>query len=146
MVPGYFFQKNRHVTNFTTFLFFLFWPGLCDPIEFTLFGGGIPYNNSGYKITRIFPYNYFIFLLHPPALNIWSVFLPVALPYPLLFNHLHHNLLLPLPPFYSSPPYLGLPVPINVETSLPQAFKRTAHRCSEVVGLKYTARPCSASS
>ena len=37
----------------TTFLFFFFWYGLRDPIACSLLGGGIPSQNSDYKVTRL---------------------------------------------------------------------------------------------
>ena len=36
-------------------LLILFWSGLRDPIACSLFGGGIPNQNSGYKVTRLCP-------------------------------------------------------------------------------------------
>ena len=36
-------------------LFFFLWSGLCDPISLSLLGGDIPYQNSGYNVTRLYP-------------------------------------------------------------------------------------------
>ena len=38
-----------------TLFFFFFWDGLRDTISCSFWGGGIPSQNSGYKITRIYP-------------------------------------------------------------------------------------------
>ena len=47
-------------------LFFFFWAGLGDPIACSLFSGGIPYQNSGYKVTRLCPYIMLVFYFVPP--------------------------------------------------------------------------------
>ena len=36
-------------------IIFFLWAGLHDPIACSLLGGGNPYQNSGYKITRVCP-------------------------------------------------------------------------------------------
>ena len=41
--------------KFVKDIFFFFCTRLCEPIACSLFGGGIPYHNSGYNITRLFP-------------------------------------------------------------------------------------------
>ena len=40
-------------TSTIPFFFFFFWDGLCDPIAFSLLGGGIPSQNIGYNVTRL---------------------------------------------------------------------------------------------
>ena len=44
------------VIQHTTILLFFFWAGHRDPIAWSLLGGGSPSQNSGYKITRLYPY------------------------------------------------------------------------------------------
>ena len=52
--------------------FFFLWAGLRDPIACSLLDGGIPYHNSGYKITRLCPFFfmlvfYFVYLSSIPV-------------------------------------------------------------------------------
>ena len=51
------------------FFFFFFWDGLCDPIACPIVGDGIPSQNSGYKVTRLYPsIMFFFYFVHPPSL------------------------------------------------------------------------------
>ena len=44
---------------------FFFWAGIHDPIECSFLGGGIPSQNSGYKVTRLCPYIMLVFHFLP---------------------------------------------------------------------------------
>ena len=60
------YTHTRKYTHTHTHFFF-FWGGLHDSILFSLLGGGISSQNSGYKITIICPFFYISFLLHLPT-------------------------------------------------------------------------------
>ena len=50
-----------------TLFFFFFWDGLRDPISCSLLGGGIPSQNSGYKVTRLCPSSMLSCFFVPPS-------------------------------------------------------------------------------
>ena len=52
-------RKSNQVlpANLRPYMYYsFFWTGLNDPIACSLLGGGSPSQNSGYKITRLFPF------------------------------------------------------------------------------------------
>ena len=121
-------------------LILLFWAVLRDPIACSLLVGGIPSQNSGYKVTILCPsFMISFYFLPPPSFpsrrRFWGHSLLLA--YRLLCFQFLRSL---------SPPNIDRPVPTTSGTPSPLASERTNHRGPESVALQYTTRPCSASS
>ena len=133
----------------TIFSFLFFWDSLRDPIACSLLDGGIPSQNSGYKITRLCTYLFYFDTSFPRPqfrpviiLGILTLLLHSTLLHstPLhLTRSLHSTLFglnqkptlnpsLPLPPFSSPAPILDRPVTATVETPSPPASEWTVHR------------------
>ena len=167
------YDRELLFTYVIFFSFFLFWPCLSDPIACSFLGVGSTPHNSGYMITWLCPYlcyfcYYFISssvlsnhcpsmgvtlsphsnLLHLTCLIASTPPLclgPHSIPIPSPTLTPTPRLSLPLPPSSLSPPSLFWPDSTTAETRSLLASKWPAHRGTELVSLKYTARQCYAS-
>ena len=66
-------------------LLLFFWAGLRDPIACLLFSGGIPSQNSGYKVTRLCPYIILVcYFVPPPSFPYCRHFRGIPSSYPIV--------------------------------------------------------------
>ena len=122
------------------FFFFFFWTGLCVPIECSLLGGGIPYQKTGYKGTRIYTTIVLSFyLVLPVFINGRS-----SLTFPIPPPHFVPPLRLTSPLLSPSPsPSPIRPAPTTNETPTPLVSEQTDHRDPESFVSQYTVQPYS---